>query len=221
MIALSPSGDRLARVQVVDGQRVLVVSRIGDGHRIYAGRIGEAKVRGLSWVGEDHVLIYSSQTRSVAGLGIPRSELSFGNILSLETGKLAHVLERTPEVLATPYGAVQVRHTSQGPMAFARGFNVLTGDINLYRIDLDTGQGRSVQSMKHDIEHYVLDPEGEVIALSEWQARTGRWSLRLPAGWRFTQDWTTTELIEPPFLYGLGRTPRTIIVNALRPDLNE
>ncbi len=71
MIALSPSGDRLARVQVVDGQRVLVVSRIGDGHRIYAGRIGEAKVRGLSWVGEDHVLIYSSQTRSVAGLGIP------------------------------------------------------------------------------------------------------------------------------------------------------
>ncbi len=106
-------------------------------------------------------------------------------------------------------------------MAFARGFNVLTGDINLYRIDLDTGQGRSVQSMKHDIEHYVLDPEGEVIALSEWQARTGRWSLRLPAGWRFTQDWTTTELIEPPFLYGLGRTPRTIIVNALRPDLNE
>ena len=219
MMALSPSGDRLARIEVMAGQRVVLISQIDTGARIYAGRIGDAKVRGLSWVGEDYVMIHSSSAHSIADLGVPKTELSFGTILDLTTKKMAQVLARTQDILATPYDGIYVRYASQGPLAFARGYNVMTGESNLHRIDLWSGRGRSVQPMKYETVDFVLDQEGQVTALAEYQRRTGRWVLRLPVSWRFSDDWSTTELIDPPSLIGQGRTPRTVVVYAARPEL--
>lgn len=221
MMALSPSGDRLARVEVLSGQRILIVSQLTSGERLYAARVGEIKVRGLSWAGEDHVMIFSSGTHSIADLGVPKTELNFGNILDLKTQKLVQVLQRTPDIVAMPYDGISVRHTTQGPMIFARGFNALTGETDLHSIDLTTGRGRSVQPMKREVIDYVLDQEGEVIALADYTDRTGRWALRLPVSWRFSDDWTTTELIDRPILVGQGRTPRTVMVYAARPELSD
>ncbi|MET4684039.1 acetyl esterase/lipase [Brevundimonas faecalis] len=216
---LSPSGELIARIVVVDEVRALAVTRVKTGEHLFTASIGDAKVRDLRWIGDRHVLIVSSQTQSIPDLGVPRSELFYGMILDLETKTLAQVLSRTPDVLASPYGGVEVRRTSRGEIALARGVNVVTGRIDLYRIDLSTGRGRLAETMDRDADDYVLDGEGAVIAVSRYAERSGRWSLRLPDGRGFREAWAVDALLDRPSFRGLGRTPRTIIVNAERPDL--
>lgn len=218
-IALSPSGGLIARIVVVNEARALAVTRMDTGEHVFAASIGEAKVRDLSWIGEQRVLIVTSETQSIHELEVPRSELFYGMILDLESKSLVHVLRRTPDVLATLYGRTSVRRTAQGDALFTRGVNVINGQINLHRVDVSTGRGRSVETMDRDTHDYVLDREGQVIAVAEYIERTGRWALRLPNGRGFRETWTVNALVDTPVLLGLGRTPRTIAISAQRPDL--
>lgn len=218
-MALSPSGELIARIEVVNEVRALAVTRIATGQHLFAASIGAAKVRDLSWIGEGRVLIVSSETQSIPDLEVPRSELFYGMILDLETKSTVHVLRKTPDVLATLVGGVSVRKTAQGDAAYTRGVNVINGQINLHKINLETGRGRSIETMDRDTDDYVLDREGEVIAISDYIERTGRWSLRLPNGRGFREVWTVDALIDRPRIVGMGRTPRTIVVSAERPDL--
>ncbi|MFK0297612.1 alpha/beta fold hydrolase [Brevundimonas sp. NPDC090276] len=218
-MTLSPSGELIARIEVVNDARALVVTRIATRQHLFAASVGEAKVRDLSWIGEGRVLIVTSETQSIHDLGVSRTELFYGMILDLETKSLVHVLRQTPDVLATLYGGASVRKTAQGHAVFTRGVNVINGQINLHRINLETGRGRSVESMDRDTDDYVLDGEGEVIAFSRYLERSGRWSLHLPSGRGFRETWTVDALVDTPRIIGMGRTPRTIIVSADRPDL--
>jgi len=220
-VELSPSGDLIARVMVVGEKRALAVSRITTGESVFAASIGEAKVRDLRWIGEERILIITSQTHSLPLLGVPRSELFFGMMLELKTKDIVQVLRATPDVLATLYGGAVVRRTSQGDAVFARGVNVLTGQIDLHRINLSSGRGRSVSAMDRDTEDYVLNAEGEVIAESRYVERHGRWSLHLRDGWRLRQAWAVDAALDTPSLVGMGRSADTVIVSARRPDLSD
>lgn len=111
-IALSPSGGLVARIVVLNEARALMVSRLDTAEHVFAAAIGEAKVRDLSWIGEQRVLIITSETQSIHELGVPRSELFYGLVLDLETKNLVQVLRRTPDVLATLYGGASIRRTT-------------------------------------------------------------------------------------------------------------
>ncbi|WP_313000975.1 S9 family peptidase [Brevundimonas sp.] len=216
---LSPSGELIARVVVAGETRGLAVTRIETGEHLFAASIGDAKVRDLRWVGETKVLIISSQTQSIPTLGVPRSELFYGMVLDLETQKLVHVLNNTPDVLGVLYGGASVRQTSQGSALFARGVNIANAQINLHRVDLRTGRGRAVVAMDRDTTDYVLDGQGEVIAIAHYVEHSGRWSLRLPDSNRYREVWGVDAPVDTPGLVGMGRTPRTIVISAVRPDL--
>ncbi|VXA96681.1 Dipeptidyl aminopeptidase/acylaminoacyl peptidase [Brevundimonas sp. G8] len=219
LMALSPSGDLIARIVVTGEQRAIAVTHMNRAEHVFAASIGEAKVRDLRWIGEGKVLIISSQTRAIHLLGVPRSELYFGMILDLETQKLTRVLDRTQDVLPVLYGGASVRETDQGPTLFVRGFNVETGQSDLHRVDLSSGRGRSVVPMDRETDDYVLDGEGVVIATARYVERSGRWTMMLPNGRRFREAWTTDAPVDTPTFLGMGRTPRTVVISADRPDL--
>ncbi|WP_292074963.1 MULTISPECIES: alpha/beta hydrolase family protein [unclassified Brevundimonas] len=117
------------------------------------------------------------------------------------------------------YGQPSIRRTESGEALFARGVNLATGQINLHQIDLNTGRGRVVKIMTRETAHYVLDSQGEVIAMSRYVERSGRWTLMLPRGRGFYEAWSVDAPVDAPALFGMGRTPRSIIVGADRPDL--
>ena len=216
---LSPSGDLVARITVRGETRSVVVTRLATGEDLFVGDVSVSKLRDLRWIGESRVLVVTSQTRNIASLGVPRSELFFGQVLDVESQRVVQVLDRTPDVLGVLYGPASVRSTSDGDALFVRGVNVSNEQINLHRIDLRTGRGRPAAYMDRTTDDYVLDGEGKVIALSRYDQRTGRWSLRLPDGQNHREAWAVDAPVDTPGFHGMGRTPRTVIVGADRPDL--
>jgi len=219
LVELSPSGELIARITVRGETRSLAVTRIATREDLFVGDISVIKVRDLRWIGESRVLVVTSQTRNIASLGVPRLELFFGQVLDLETRRVVQVLDRTTDVLPVLYGPAFVRNTSEGDTLFVRGVSTVNDQANLHRVDPRTGRGRSVAYMDSTTDDYVLDGEGEIIALSRYDERTGRWALRLPQGSGHREVWTVDAPVDVPALLGMGRTPRTIIISADRPDL--
>ncbi len=219
LVQLSPSGELIARITVRGETRSLAVTRIATGEDLFVGDISVIKVRDLRWIGEGRILVVTSQTRNIGSLGVPRSELFFGQVLDLGTRRVVQVLDRTPDVLAVLYGPASVRNTSEGDALFVRGVSVSSDQANLHRVDPGTGRGRSVAYMDSTTDDYVLDGEGEIIARSGYDERTGRWSLRLPEGQGHREVWAVDAPVDAPALHGMGRTPRTIVISADRPDL--
>jgi dipeptidyl aminopeptidase/acylaminoacyl peptidase len=73
--------------------------------------------------------------------------------------------------------------------------------------------------MDREIEDFVQDPSGDVIAMGRYVERSKQWTLRLKQGNFFRDGWSTEAPIDTPAFYGLGRTARSIIIGADRPDL--
>lgn len=219
LVQLSPSGELIARINVTGETRALTVTRIATGQNLFVGDISIVKVRDLRWIGEGRVLVVTSQTLNIASLGVPRSELFFGQVLDLESQRVVQVLDRTPDVLAVLYGPASVRNTSDGDALFVRGVNISSDNTNLQRVDPRTGRGRSVAYMDHTTDDYILDGEGKVIAIARYGEGNGRWSLHLPRGQGHREVWTVDAPVDTPTLHGMGRTPRTIVISADRPDL--
>ena len=219
LMELSPSGDLIALIAVVGETRAIVVTNMATGELVFTATVGEIKVRDLRWIGEGRVLVITSQSRSIPTLGVPLSELYFGQIVDLEKKKLVQVLSNTPDVLAVLYGWPSIRRTPEGEVLFARGVNLANGQINLHQIDLKTGRGRPVKIMTRETTDYVVDGQGEVIAMARYVERSGRWTLMLPRGRGFYGAWSVDAPVDTPAFYGMGRTPRTIVIGADRPDL--
>jgi len=218
---LSPDGALIARVTVLGEDRAVVVTRLDTGEHVAAAPVGETKVRDLQWINADRLLIVTSQTRAIPTLGVPKSELYFGLVMEVNTRRIVQVLDRTEDVLGVLVGPAYVRNTTGGDAVFVRGVRMVgERQADLFRVDPASGRGRGVVAMDWDVSDYVLDSEGQVAAMGRYDERRGRWTLQLPRGRsRFREVWAVDAPVDTPALLGMGRTPRTVVISADRPDL--
>jgi dipeptidyl aminopeptidase/acylaminoacyl peptidase len=222
LIDLSPSGDLVARINVIGDQRAVIVTNLSTGENLAAAPVGDLKVRDLQWIGEDRVLIVTSQTRSIPEYGMENTEVFFGLILNVRDGSMLQALANTDNVLGALFDTIDVRRTDRGDELLVRGLS-LAGDrqFDLFRIDFTNGKGRVASRLTYEDQNAVVDPDGEVIATERYDDIRRRWSLMLPIGRNdlLRASWTLEAPVDTPTLVGLGRGPRTVIVIARRPDL--
>ena len=193
MAAVSASGNHVAIVGNVDGERRLVVLDAALKPVVVAG-VGKVKVRGIEWAGDQFVLVHYSQTVSL-GIDFTTSKAELGSVLvvPVDGGKAWAVFAQVDSItggVQGTYGVVQRSGRWYGYFGGVTVINAGSGNgylpggtllPDIYEVDLQTRTPRKVAhrpdgegEMSRD---WLLDGGGAVGASLDLMDRSGEWSV--------------------------------------------
>lgn len=219
-ISLSPAGERFATIAVVGEQRTLMVATVA-GKVLLATHVGDAKIRQIGWVGEDHVLLTLTSTFSAPLQFLQDFELAAVVNIRISDKTASTIFKKSPSIAQAvfgyfgstqedghPYGyfgGITYAQTKTGEFVFDRGY----GD--LYRVDLDTAKTTKIAKGSERNGTWALAADGALIAHSEYDRQTGVW--RLYSG--KDREKLLFEKVTPFYdldLVGQGRSPGTVLI---------
>lgn len=234
-LTLSPDGGSIAYIKNVQSKRYVVVQRLGQNVQPQLIDLGTKKLRWLQWASPDDVIFTTSETTVPRGFGGERHEYFMAQSFNAKTGAshllLDHVKGLTSSrgamntvagqpILRTVAGkpavfitGVYFPETKQiGPATTGLGDNY--GQYGLFRYDLETGETRLVsQEGRKDVQSWVLDEAGNILAEEDYTLFTQHWKLVLYKDGK--PDKTVMDVpapIEGPNAVGLSPDGSAIIV---------
>jgi dipeptidyl aminopeptidase/acylaminoacyl peptidase len=233
-LTISPSGTRYAFVARIDGARRLVVLT-NESKVIEAGDIGNAKIEGVEWAGDDHLLVHTSSTVEL-GMTFAVSKTELDGVVAVD---LAHhksfavfgnvIQHRVANTVVGSYGAAQVGGRWYG---YFGGYTYDqdhggqprqddNGQLypDLYRVDLDTGTYTLAAQGQPGISGWLVSPDGKVAARLIYNEVTGDWRLTA-SGWGGATIASGRSLSDRVSLIGFGRTPATVLMREPGADHN-
>ncbi|WP_419254682.1 alpha/beta hydrolase family protein [Caulobacter sp. ErkDOM-YI] len=208
-VDISADGQKLAYIRK-EGERSTIVLQGVDGTLLRTLEMGDRKVRTLEWVGSTHVLIRISETTTVDDIFFAR-EFSLGASLNVATGDATALPKRTVEKVANALFSSRGGTYNGKPVIYA-GLISTDRQLDLYRIDPDSGVGQVHQRGDDDTSQYLLNSKGELLAKTKYDFDSKRWSLDLrQQGWR--EAYSVTAPIDTPDLIGRSLDESSIILN--------
>lgn len=216
-VAISPDGATLGLIFTDGEQRKVVIQKVGETKPMQVFTVGNVKLRDVSWVSPNHLLLIKSDTSIVWGLSSPRREYAMAFVYDVAARKIHPLLKDQGSAMNVIYGAPQVRTIDGKPVIFLQGvyFASNRGRLALFRVDLEKFKTRLVDGDAQDANDWAIDAKGEILARTEYDSDTGRWRLKMrtPEGWRSAR--ALEALIERPDLSGLGRDGDSVLVSQI------
>jgi dipeptidyl aminopeptidase/acylaminoacyl peptidase len=210
---MSPDGSRMAIIGTNGDQRFLAIRTI-EGALLKGVVAGTAKLRSVTWAGDQHVIVVASQTTAVFGLQGPKREYYSAIDYNVATGKLKPLLQTQKDSMNVILGAPMARTIDGDPTVFLEGVH-FTNDVGLdvlFQINLRTGATNMLDSgASEDTDGWLVDAAGKPVAMTAYDNRRGKWQLRLRSDrWR-----TVDEAVTPMGSYGIsgfGRDGKSVLV---------
>jgi acetyl esterase/lipase len=219
--AISPSGDRIAIVGTVEGARRLIVLDQAE-KPLLALPLGDAKVRGVYWAGDDRVLVYKSDT---ANLGVnftaDKVELFSMVVVPINGEKMWAIFENNKLITGGVRRFLGIQERAGRFYGYFGGIT-LDGDFRsdpylrstkpvLYEVDLQDQKTKEIAPHSDDqiFRDWVLGPDGTVSATLDFDSRSGSWNVKNGAGQRIAEG---TNPLGEVSLVGLGATVGTVIL---------
>ncbi len=170
---LSPNGEIIAFTKKIGDQKALIVMTTG-GEVISRIGVGDDKLRGYEFAGNNHIIMYKSLTRRF--LGYTGEYEFFGAIsLNFRTNKSKQLLTRNKHLL---YPQLRL-DIVLGPaskedhvlMAARSGKNQESWTFDVYRVNLDSGSAKRLHIGKQKTIDWFIDDDEVVYAREEFNNR--------------------------------------------------
>ena len=196
--AVSSSGDHVALVGMVDGLRRLVVIDAAK-QPVASAKVGNVKVRGIEWAGDQFVLVHYSQT---IGLDVDfttsKTEASSVLVVPVDGSKPWVVFDKVDRVTGGVWGTYGVLQRDgrwygyfggitmpdqyTGIMAYSGGYVGRGGPLlpDLYEVDLQTHKIHQIAQRPDGEGQYrdwLVDGTGAVGAILEIADTSGAWTI--------------------------------------------
>jgi dipeptidyl aminopeptidase/acylaminoacyl peptidase len=215
-LALSLDGSKVAFVSTDDkDQRTLAVVTLADNKARVRLRLGDKKLRDLSWADDEHLLIQTSQTAAPIGLTSDVNEWFSLLTYDLRRNQFQSIPDsaRLPgvEVLPTIYHEPMVRHIDGHTVVFVQS-PVVDHGVGLFREDLNTGLQRYV----HDggwTTTWLVDAAGEIAARSDYNDTQRSWTLQVTGDRHVHTVTLRKEPIDVPAILGFGPSLDTVLIH--------
>jgi dienelactone hydrolase len=228
-VAISPSGDLLAFDFIKGEQRTLVVQSLLQKKIVTGLKMGSAKVRGLLWAGDDHLIIATSSTSGILGVLAERSEWYFATDFNVVTHTQRPLLGDSDLSLNSLAAPPVVRMIDGKPFVFATGVHMVTtdsgggvtvrtGELALFKIDLGNDRSNLIVQGDQGTRAFLVDAGGRPLAQTDYDAVAKHWALKVWRDGLWHEAQVRQAAIETPDLMGLGRDGRSILVGDLEND---
>lgn len=223
--AISPSGDRIALITTMQGKRVVLA--IEDQTKAIAAiAVGDMKVRSIRWIGEDRLMLTSSQTENLsARFTTDKAEFFVAQILPIskeeEGGVVFGNSSRYPDTIIGNYG---VRKIGKSHYGFFGGIELERGKPgsrssttlghtrpHLFRVNLENLKIKKIASAApiNTGSDWLIDANGELAYSLQVNYTTGQWTVRNASGDRILIGQQARAAVR---LVGLGFDGKTAIV---------
>ena len=211
-VDISPDGASLVYVRH-EGDTSQVVARARTGEPLVVVDTSDRRVRGVSWISPDHIVIVSASTEKVAFFA-SRAEVQVLDIVNVRTQRVVRALNSSDQRSFNAIFNWRAGVYGGKPVLFAEAVTESPGlyTFDLYRIDVDTGRGRRHAQGDSDTRGFLVGRDGSVPARLAYNSENGRWrvSSRSGGGWRDIHN--VSALLDEPGLYGFGRTLDTVAI---------
>ncbi len=209
---ISASGKLLAFVGVVGENRRLVMQDLSGGV-IGVIDVGDSKVRGIMWAGDEHLIVLTSQTTSIPEYGIRKSEWLIAQSYSLAKKRFINIAARSPMSWNFISYAPDVREVDGTWYAYFANYSRSRPILVLRRARLDDGLTETIETMPaNDAEGWLIDREGTPQARVRYDTSRGYWSLGARKGAIWPDIYQVEAPLDPPLLMGFGRDGRSLLV---------
>ena len=194
MSAISPSGDRIAVLTTMRGKRVLLAIQ-DQTTPLQIIAVEGMKIRSMRWVGEDRLLVTSSQTEDLGyGFTTDKFEFEIGRVIpitpGLEGGIVFSNVKRYVDVILGQYGVREIDgeyfgffgglELARDGAGSRRGYQFDHGRPHLFRVNLENFKVKKMSaaaSAGFDRD-WLIDSEGQVAYTLNINQNTGEWSIR-------------------------------------------
>lgn len=220
MAALSDSGEHIALIGVVkDERRLIVIDK--ENHAVINTPLGDIKVRGLYWAGDQSVLIRKSDTKGLSPFDFTTdlTELSSVIVVPLNGGKPWSVFAKSSTITGGVSGFYGICERDGrfygyfGGITFDGGtptiqFLQSTSPV-LYEVDLQNQKVHKVAPRMEGkgVRQWVVGLDGEISATLDFYKTNGDWEIRNREGEKIV---TGIQPLGKVRLAGLGITPGTV-----------
>jgi dipeptidyl aminopeptidase/acylaminoacyl peptidase len=218
-VSLSPEGSRIAFVTTTQNMRVIRIVSLADRKSLGGVRVGEAKLRAVSWADENHLLIMTSSTGLPFGLAGQQQEwymLQVFDVLKHRTLSIPSMDVDRLRAMNVITGRVMVRRIAGHTVLFVPGLYVTDRILPmLVRFDLDTNAQTVCRQGSEFTDQWLVDAEGEIVAEQDYGDRSQKWALKVRRGGRLEVMASGQEAIDYPRLLGFGPSDDTLLVEKI------
>jgi dipeptidyl aminopeptidase/acylaminoacyl peptidase len=222
--AISPSGQQIAVIGTIEGQRLLLFLDAGMSVQNTAN-IGDLKVRDLEWIGEDSVLLTTSDTQK---LGPEFTTDKYEAIRAMIVprapgGKTRMVFTKGRAIVSAVFGDYGIRKVDGAWIGYFGGVALgettiqthylATTQPTLFSVDLvdDSTKRIAPPGIEEVWRDWLVDGAGHVAATFDMNRQTGAWTLNGPGGKTIAEGVNAAGKAD---LVSLGRDGTTVIYSA-------
>jgi dipeptidyl aminopeptidase/acylaminoacyl peptidase len=215
-VILSPDGTKIAFIKTAGDERALLVVRVGESHTLAGARIGEAKIREVQWMDDDHLLITTSST-SLPPFGFTGAEREWfqGVTYDLTTKKLAGLNfdvpgERTFNVIS---GAPAVRVVDGVTTLFVPGLYVTQQTLPaLFKYSVADRRMRVIAKASDPSTSWLVDESGRIAVQYVYYDEKKMWELKSRKEDRMVRSAAGNASIDLPWVLGFGTEGDSVLV---------
>jgi len=228
MAALSSSGDHVAMIGVVGEDRLLIVMD-KDAKVVLHAPVGKAKVRDLSWAGDEYVLLRVSNTTKLGPDFVgDKIELYSMIVMPLATRTPWSVFARNEMMTGGVRGFHGVRQKNGKWFGYFGGLALegpnrdtaylQSGRPALFEVDLATQRAVKIAPRPDDFYRtWLIGVDGKVSATFDLMQKSGDWSIRNAAGQKIASG---TDKLGNVDVVGFGQTADSVIYSVPDADRN-
>ena len=181
-VKMSPSGERIAYIGLQGDKRKLIVVDLA-GKSLLTVDVGSAKVRGVEWAGDDHIITKVTSTVSMQNLPGDMSEVLSVAAFSISKHRGVVIFGGHNGVIQAVFGDEGVAKVGDHWYGYY-GAYVLnpSGSVRRYfpslmKVDLDSGALETVSTGSKQNIGWLVSPTGDLVAHNEYDEDTQTWRV--------------------------------------------